>query len=420
MKDSTLKSCLFLFPLLLFCGHVVAAEPDSKSQNWPGFRGPAGTGHSSSNGVAPRWNSDDIAWQVDLPVQGHSSPVVWEDRIFLTGWTQANGQVHRHVICLSRQTGELMWNRDIATGSGEELHKMNSWATPSCATDGTCVVAFFGAGGLHCLSMDGDPRWSRDLGQFPGAWGVGASPIIVDEMVIQNADAEGESFLLAVDKSTGKDVWKTPRREKPKGGWSTPLPIVVNGQRQLALNGEFGVEAYNPDNGEPLWFCKSFNGRGTPVPAWDGKTLFVVNGKAGDVYAIDPSGRGDVTETHMRWHTPRKGGRDLPSPIVSNDVMLVIGMAGIATGYDCQDGRELWKERLAGNFSGSPVSAGGLVYIAAENGEVIVLRLGEQLEVVSKNPSPLTKDEIVRSSLAISGGQFLLRSDKRLYCIGAN
>jgi outer membrane protein assembly factor BamB len=245
---------------------------------------------------------------------------------------------------------------------------------------------------------------------------VGASPIFVDDLVIQNCDAEGESFLVAVDKRTGKDVWRTPRASKPRGGWSTPIIIELEDHRELILNGEFGIDAYDPETGQPLWNCRGFNGRGTPVPAWGHGLLYVVNGKSGDVYAVKPGGKGDVTESHMAWHTERRGGRDLPSPILLGDCLTVISMAGIATGYDSHNGKELWKERLGGNFSGSPVAAGGLAYALAENGDVLVIK-PQNFELVARNQFGAESDEIFRSSIAISEGRLLIRSDQSLYCI---
>ena len=304
---------------------------------------------------------------------------MWGKRIFLTGATVDSDVISRHVVCLDRSSGAVLWDQVAATGDGERLHKMNSWATPSCATDGERVVAFFGAGGLHCFSVDGRPLWSRDLGGFPGTWGVGASPIFFKDTVIQNGDAEGDSFLLAVDKTTGKDVWRSPRQSKPKGGWSTPIVIEADKRTELVLNGEFGVESYDLATGKAYWNCRGFNGRGTPMPAWGNGMLYMVNGKSGDVYAVTPGGSGDVTDSHMVWHTERRGGRDLPSPVLADNVMVVIGMAGIATGYDAKTGKELWKERLGGNYSGSPVVADGLVYAASEEGEVLVLEAGLKL-----------------------------------------
>jgi outer membrane protein assembly factor BamB len=411
-----------LLPLSLIAITVVeyqagANEPGATSMQWSRFRGPLGTGVSTAKSLPVEFSTSDIAWQTDLPVTGHSSPIVWGDRIFLTGATQKGNSVQRHVVCLDSEAGKLRWNQVASTGAGEQLHTMNSWATPSCATDGEYVVAFFGKGGLHCFDHDGRRIWSRDLGSFPGRWGVGASPIFVDDLVIQNCDAEGESFLLAVDRHTGKDVWRTPRESKPRGGWSTPILIDAGDRRELVLNGEFGVGAYDPDNGRPLWSCRGFNGRGTPAPVWGHGLLYVVNGKAGDVYAVKPGGTGDVTQSHMAWHTERRGGRDLPSPVLAGDCMVVISMNGIASGYDAQHGDQLWKQRLGGDYAGSPIVVGGLVYALSEDGQVVVFKPGKEFQLIARNSIGADQEEVFRSSIGISNNRLLIRSDRRLYCV---
>jgi outer membrane protein assembly factor BamB len=295
---------------------------------------------------------------------------------------------------------------------------MNSWATPSCATDGQRVVAFFGVGGLHCFDLDGNKMWSSELGEFAGGWGVGGSPVIHNNLVIQNCDAEGDSFVVAINKESGKEIWRTPRRSKPRGGWSTPIVVNVEGRDQIVLNGEFGIQAYDPTDGHETWFCKSFNGRGTPTPVAGLGKLFVVSGKSGAVYAVKPGGKGDITKTHMAWHTDRKGGRDLPSPILVENSLFVMNMAGIATSYDATTGAEKWKTRLGGKHSSSPVSAGNVIYACAEDGTVYVVRAGGELELIATNSVGTKNGEIFRSSMAISNGQLFLRSDKRLICVG--
>ncbi|HIF33425.1 MAG: PQQ-binding-like beta-propeller repeat protein [Pirellulaceae bacterium] len=404
-----------VFAGLLLQGSLRAA--DSVSTDWPRFRGPAGTGQGAGN-LPTKWDENSITWAADLPVHGHSSPIVVGNRIFLTGWTQIDAGVERRVLCIDRKSSKVLWNQVVAVAKGERLHNMNSWATPSCATDGDLVVAFFGPGGLHCLTVDGEPKWSRELGDFPGGWGIGGSPILYGDAIIQNCDAQGDSFLIAVNKKTGKDMWRTPRRSKPRGGWSTPIVIDVNGHDELLLNGEFGLQAYDPNDGTPTWFCKAFNGRGTPAPAIGHGLVYVVNGKSGDVYAVKPGGKGDVTDDRMAWHTERKGGRDLPSPILVGSSLFVVNMAGIATCYDATTGDERWKVRLNGEYSGSPVSAGGLIYVCDENGIVSVVKAGEQFELIARNSVGAAKSEVFRSSPAVSQGQLFLRSTNRLFCIG--
>lgn len=399
--------------------HAVAAEPSissSPASNWSQFRGPTGLGISEAKDLPVSFDSKNVAWKTDLPVEGHSSPVVWEDRIFLTGAKKSGGQAERHVLCLDRNNGRLLWDVIAESNKAESLHKMNSWATPSCATDGQRVIAFFGSGGLHCFDNEGSKLWSKDLGSFPGGWGVGASPILFESIVIQNCDAEGESFLIALNKETGEEVWRTPRAAKPRGGWSTPIVIEVDGHQELVVNGEFGVNAYDPKTGEPLWNCKGFNGRGTPVPAWGQGRLYVLNGKTGDIYSVKPGGKGDVTETHRVWHTDRRGGRDIPSPVLAGNCVVAINMGGIATGYDSKTGKELWKERLGGNYSGSPIAIGRLVYALAEDGEVVVIEVGDQSKIVARNQFA-TEEETFRSSIAVSKGHLLIRGARTLFSI---
>lgn len=389
----------------------VAAEPG----HWSRFRGPSGTGISHAAELPVEFGASDVVWETKLPVSGHSSPVQWGDRIFLTGAAGKGDAVERHVVCVDATSGEILWDRTAAVVSGEALHKMNSWATPSCVTDGERVVAFFGAGGLHCFDNTGEKLWSKDLGTFPGGWGVGASPIIYKDLLIQNCDAEGASYLVGLDRKTGDEVWRTAREAKPRGGWSTPIVIDVDGHQELILNGEFGVAAYDPDSGKPLWHCNGFNGRGTPVPVWGHGMLYVVNGKSGDVYAVRPGGRGDVTKSHMAWHTDRRGGRDLPSPILVDGCLVAISMSGIATGYDALSGEELWKERLGGNYSGSPIAAGGRIYALAEDGTIVVMKPGKQLELLARSKIDGNSGGVFRSSPGVVSNDLLIRSDHSLY-----
>jgi outer membrane protein assembly factor BamB len=299
---------------------------------------------------------------------------------------------------------------------------MNSFATPTCATDGEHVVAFFGPGGLHCFDLDGKKLWSREAGDFPGPWGIAASPVILGNMVIQNCDAEGPSSLLAVDVKTGETIWETKREDKPRGGWSTPILIDAGGHPELVLNGEFGVRGYDPKTGEELWFCQGFNGRGSPVPDYADGLLYVVNGKPGDVYAVQPGGRGDVTKSHMKWHAGRRGGRDLPSPVVVGDYLVIVSMSGIAACYDAQTGEVYWEERLGvkGEFAASPLVANGHVYIEnVYGGETLVFKPGKKLEIVSKNSLGADSQEIFRSTLAPIKGRMYVRSHSTLYCVGS-
>jgi len=395
---------------------LLAAATTRGESNWPSWRGPAGDGHSNEADLPVTWTDADVAWKTQLVGNGQSSPTIWGDRIFLTSSTEKGTK--RNVMCLDRSTGELLWDRVAWTGEPEKTHEMNQFASATCATDGERVVAFFGKGGIHCYDFEGKPLWSRDLGEFVGPWGAAASPLIVGELVIQNCDAEVDACVIGLDKKTGETVWKTPREDLR--GWCSPIVIDTGERLELVLNGELGVNAYDPLTGKPLWFCRGDKGRGTPTVATYKDTLIAVAGRPGDMIAVKPGGSGTVNATHEVWRTNRKGGRDLPSPIVVGDFLLVFDLRpGTATCYDAATGQELDRIRLSGGFSASPIAAAGLVYIPNENGEVFVLKPGAKLEVVARNKLTVGGDEVFRASLTPHEGQILCRSDKVLYCIGA-
>ncbi len=384
--------------------------------NWPGWRGPSGDGHSAETGLPVHWNARSVVWRTPLPGRGQSSPVLWGDRVFLTTALEDGRQ--RIVLGVDRRDGKVLWQRVAWTGTPEKSHPMNGWASPTCATDGERVVAFFGKGGIHCYTADGKPLWSRNLGPFAGPWGTAASPVIVGDLVVQNCDAEQEAFFIALDKRTGRTVWRAPRDVPDRGGWSTPVLVRAGGRDELVLNGAKAVTAYDPATGKMLWSCRSFNGRGEPTATPGHGMVFLVNGLQGDMYAVRPGGAGDVTRTRMAWHTPRRSGRDQPSPIVVGDDVLVSSMDGILTCYEAATGKELWKERLDGKFTSSPVAAGGLAYFQSDDGTTFVVAPGPAPRVVARNEVGAPAGEIFRAGLALSAGQVFARSDRALYCIG--
>ena len=382
---------------------------------WNSFRGPTGMGIGNKDTLL-QWNADSIKWKKEITGSGQSSVIQSGGKLFLTSADQEGGL--RFVHCLDKDTGDLLWKREVKNTREEAVHRMNTWATPTPATDGNKVVAFFGPAGLHCFDLEGKKLWEVDLGNFPGSWGVAASPVIIDGVVLQNCDSTGPSRLIAIDLDSGRTVWETKRETKPRGGWSTPVVISVQDKRQIVLNGEFGARGYSFADGKELWFCKSFNGRGSPVPFYDGKLVFVVNGKPGDLYAIDPTGRGDVTKTHMKWHAKRNGGRDLPSPASAKGLVLVTSMSGIITCYDAKDGKTLWVDRLKGAFSGSPLVSNGHYYIQNEAGQTYVVEPNrKKLKVASENSLSPEANEIFRATLSPISGMIFTRSQSTIYCI---
>ncbi len=401
---------IFLLTLLLSVSWIHAEE------HWNQFRGPLGTGHSADTDVLTQWDESSVVWKTKLSGAGQSSPVNWGDQLFVTSANETGTE--RTISCLDRKTGAILWEQFVTVDFPETPHKMNSWATPSCAVDQDVVIAFFGPGGIHAYDLNGKNLWSKEVGNFPGPWGIGASPIILNDRVIQNCDAEGSSNLIALDKLTGETIWKTKRPDLPRGGWSTPILIAWDGQEELILNGEFGAMGYEPQTGEELWNCEPFNGRGSPVPDFAHGKLFVVSGQPGDTYTVRPGGRGNVTETHRVWNSRRHGGRDLPSPAVVGDFLLISSLSGILTCYDAITGETYFTERLDGEIAASPLIANGLVYLTKTTGETLVVRPGKVLDIVSRNPIGAGSDEIFRATLAPIQGQLFTRSQNTVYCIG--
>lgn len=415
-----MPSYLFSFASVLLASMIVMPSLLQAEDNWTRFRGPNGTGHSVATNLPAKWDKGSVAWKTELKGVGQSSPVNWGDKLFVTSASEDGKE--RYIFCVNAKDGKVIWEKTIPCTNPEKSHKMNSWATPSCVTDGERVIAFFGPAGIHSFDLDGKELWSQELGDFPGGWGVAASPVIFENMVIQNTDCTGPSDLIALDKTTGKQIWKTKREDKPRGGWSTPILIDNGGKKELVLNGEFGVRGYDPKTGKELWFCKAFNGRGSPVPDYANGLVYTVSGKRGDTYAVEPGGSGDVTESKMKWHSERPSGRDLSSPAVVGDYMIVVNMAGLASCYDAKTGKTLWEEKLDENgsqFNASPLVMNGLVYIQSVNGgDTFVIKPGKKLEIVSRNSIGAEKDEVFRATLAPIGDRLYARSHTTLYSIG--
>lgn len=404
----------------------IVGAGDVDAGNWPRFRGPAGDGHSRETGIPIRWDEGSIAWRLPLEGVGQSSPVVWGDKIFLTA--ALNGGHSRVVFAVDRSAGKPLWRQVYQTGDPGPTHEMNQHASSTCATDGKIVVAFFGKGGLRALDGEGRPLWSRtDLGEFLSIWGTAASPIIHGELVIvccdqdavleheQPTDAPSKAYLLAVHKRTGATAWQVPR--KGSRGWSTPV-VVPDGQgrEELVVNGPGGIVAYDPKTGETRWHCERTELFGEPTVAYDDELLFAVSGRPGPLLAIRRGGAGNVTDSRVAWSAKRRS-RDLSSPIVVGGVLFAAAMNGVAVAYDPRGGAELWKERLGGDVTASPVAADGLVYFVDRGGVTIVVRPGPSLDIVAKNRLPVEEGEDFLASPAVSAGQLFLRSDRALYAV---
>jgi outer membrane protein assembly factor BamB len=406
-------------------------EGELEAANWPRWRGPQGDGHAIDARLPLTWSpTENLRWQVDLPGFGHSSPVVWGDKIFLTSATETGTE--RYVFCVDRRTGKIVWKQTAAAGLPDEpTHAWNTHASSTCATDGERVYAYFGTPGLFCYDLDGRLLWKKDFGPIRAStdWGGGAaSPLLDGDLVYVNGDQGsyrgqkdetgkhyGPSWLWALDKRTGEVVWKT-RRDQGMG-WCTPV-IWKNAEREeLVLNGQIGVWSYDPRTGEELWHVvgrADDEGFGEVTPVWGHGLLYVFTGKPGPAWAVRPGGSGDVSESHVVWRIKRKE-RDVSSPVLAGDHLYTVSRTGIATCVDAKTGDQLWRERLGGEPSASLVAVDGKLLIVSHDGTAYVVAADPKFSLLATNK--LGDDDQFRASPAVVDGQLFIRSDRRLYCI---
>jgi len=389
------------------------------AENWPGWRGPRGDGSSLETGVPTRWNGpagDNIAWKVPIPGAGHASPIVWEDRIFLVSALEDRRQ--RIVLCLDRRTGRTLWRRVVVEAPLERKHRLNSFASSTPATDGRLVyVTFLDRTEMLVVAYDfsGNRRWLVRPGEFYSVHGYCSSVILFQDLVIINGDHDGDAYLVALDRTTGETVWKTERENKTRS-YCAPIIRRIDGRTQMILSGSKCVASYDPHDGSRHWILDGPTEQFVASLVYNGDLLFMTAGfPEHHIMGIRPDGHGNVTDTHVEWHTT-KGCSYVPSPIASADgrYFLVVSDDGIASCFEASTGHRHWMERIGPHYSASPVSADGLVHFLSDEGVTTIVRPGPEFQSVAENEL----GEPCRASPAISRGQIFLRGAKHLYAIG--
>ncbi len=415
---------------------VLVVSAPVHAENWPQFRGPGSRGVSSESGVPVKWSAtSNVAWKTTLAGPGHSSPIVWGDRIFLTAFRPDTGVVSSLynsvmgmlaqgvavsgqlvVVCLDRLSGKVLWERAVTEGSLENVHPNNSPASPTPVTDGKYVYAYFGWYGLVTFDFSGQKVWEHRLGPFPNEWGSGSSPILYGSTVILNCDNDAEDFLLALDKTTGRALWRTPRNSAR--GWTAPMIWNAEGKDQIVVSGSERVIAYDPANGTEIWRLDGLARWVVPTPVAAHGLLYVVAGGPGGtaMLAVRPGGRGNITSTHVAWRNDRAASY-IPSPLVVGDYLYTVKNGGVMTCLNARTGQLVWQERLpaGGDYYASPVAVEDHIYVVNEDGEVTVVAAAKPvLEVVASN----TLGERTLASPAVSQGQMFLRTDSHLWAVG--
>ncbi|MCP3961697.1 MAG: PQQ-binding-like beta-propeller repeat protein [bacterium] len=423
----------------------------SEPIQWPRFRGTAASGIGDGQGAPSSWDGESgegVRWKTKIPGLAHSSPVVWDGRVFLTSAVPESGDeslrtglygdvdsvdddsVHTWtVLALDKTTGEILWQKTATEGRPRsKRHLKATQANPTPATDGEYLVAHFGSEGLFCYNTDGEKLWHQDWGTLASGWffdstyewGFSSSPILHDGKVITQVDVDKGSFIAAYDLATGREAWKTKRDEIPT--WGTPVvlpPAAGKGAHEIVTNGTT-IRGYHAGTGGELWRLTPNSEVTVGSPVVSGGVAFVTGGypPVRPIYAVRPGGRGDLTlpegaesSEHLAWSTTR-GGTYIPTPIVYRGILYMLHNNGRMTAHHAATGEQIYRTRVqTGSFSSSPVAADGRLYFTSEEGTTTVVRAGETYQVLGTNEL----SEVVMTTAAISDGLMLLRGASHLY-----
>ena len=415
---------LVIFLGLLLLPRLAVAE------NWPMWRGPRGDGTSMETNVPVHWSpTENIAWRVAIPGKGHASPIVWEDRVFVV--TCLPPSQERVLVCLDRRTGVRRWQRTVVQAPLENHHPLNSRASSTPATDGRRVyVTFLEPDGsrvpyqadrhvtpghmvVAAYGLDGQLSWKTRPGRFASIHGYCSHPVLFEELVIVNGDHDGDAYLVALDRETGKVRWKVDRENKTRS-YSTPIIRQIGDRTQMILSGSLCVASYDPRDGRRHWIIDGPTEQFVASVVYNGRFVLMTAGFPDrHILAIRPDGSGNVTDSHVQWRTTRACAY-VPSPIVVGPYFLVVADNGVASCFEANSGRRLWLQRVGKGYSSSLVAAEGLVYFTSDDGITKVVRPGESFQLVAQNEI----GETCSSSFAVSQGQLFLRGQTHLFCIG--
>lgn len=400
-------------------GQALAASAD----HWPGWRGPTMDGHSRERNLPLKWSAtENVRWKAPLPGPGMSSPIVWGDRVFLTQSLDRDGH-KRAVLCFDRKNGRRLWQRVTDYPEKESTYSGEPhYCSASPITDGERVVAWFGSAGVVCYDFAGRLLWRRDLGKCEQVWGNASSPILYRDLVLLNFGPGERTFLLAMNKKTGKDVWRVDEPggkyggDKPEewlGSWSTPVIVRVGERDELILPWPNALKAFDPLTGRLLWTCKGLGPLIYTSPLATPEVVVVASGFMGPTLAVKPGGSGDVTATRRLWRE-EKAPQRIGSGVLVGDYAYLLNENGTIQCVEWKTGKTRWMERVAGQTWGSLIHADGRLYVTNQRGETVVLSAKPTLEVLARNPL----NERTQSSPAVSKGEIFIRTYEHLWCIG--
>lgn len=412
---------------IVACCLATPLPAGEKVGEWTRFRGPDGAGISDQKGIPVTWSPGDYAWNVELPGVGHSSPVIWKHKVFVTSAVD-EGAV-RFLHCLDVRTGKRLWTRSFGMNRSHK-HLKNSWASGTPCVDGERVYVPFADKEHHTLSaydLDGNLVWRRFLGRFESQHGQGVSPIIFEEMVIIPNDQRGPSSVVALDRRTGEVVWSTLRPIQ-EAAYATPRIIRHNGTEPqlICCSGGAGVSSLDPYTGQVNWTTEPFPHppRNVSSPVYAAGLIFQTcggGGKGNVMHAVDPAEPHDASRERMAYKLSRTGSNAqpalpyVPTPIACGGYLFLCGDSGVFGCIEPGTGRNVWTRRVGGNYSGSPVCIDGKIYIISEDGEVVVFAASSQFRLLGR--TRLGDDS--HSTPALAGGRLFLRTFHRLACLEA-
>jgi len=411
-RKASHRTLRILVPALAIAG--LAAT--SNAEFWPCWRGPRGDGTCIEQNIPTNWDPAGARWKTEMPGYGHASAIVWGDHVCTA--TALPETQQRMLLCLDRNSGTILWQKTVVQGPLEKLHKENSYASGTPATDGERVYVAFRVGddivvAAHNLS-DGEQRWLVRPGTRVGEWGFSNEPVLYKDKVIVDGDSKGDSFLVALNRDDGSTCWRIRRTNKGIS-YSAPLIRELAGRTQLIQCGDRRVTSFDPDTGEEIWTVDGPSQESVATPVYSDKAglLFISSSWPKQIiFAIRPDGQGNVTESHVAWQDT-KGAPYVPSMIVAGDFLLTVNNSGVAFCYEAATGKVLWQEKL-GKHHASPVLVEGLVYLINDDGQINVIKPGRRFERVAQ----YELGEQCYASPAISDGQVFLRGFKHLFCFG--
>jgi len=430
---------------VIACQLLLASGLTSNPGQWPKWRGPDDNGMAQSDAPLHWSDTENIKWKAAIPGRGHSSPVLWGDKIFVTtavptapagaagaaqrrrrgdpsGGDTGPKPEHKFVlICLDKTTGKVLWERTAKTAAPHEgfHNRYGSFASNSPVTDGRRVYAFFGSRGIYCYDLNGKLIWEKDFDvkmKMRLGFGEGTAPVLSGDVLALNFDQEAGSFIAALDKNTGKELWRTSRDEP--SAWAMPLVVDYAGGKQVVVSATNKVRSYDLKTGKLIWECAGLGVNAIPAPVRQDDVVYVMTGfREPNLMAIKLGRTGDLTGTDAVLWSNKRGNSYTPSPVLYDNKLYTLTDTGMVSCYNAKTGAPYYQmTRLPKpySFKSSPIGVNGKLYMASEDGDVVVVKMGEKFEVLATNTMA---DEFFVATPAVADGEMFLRGQNTLYCI---